>query len=552
MLLAIRLITCFLTLEAKDSIYLEWQFRDFFSFDFRFLLVIDFLRIFFLVTVILISFSVLVFRKSYIQNELFTVRFYLVLLVFITRIMLLILRPNIISCLLGWDGLGLSSYLLVIFYSNNKAYNSGLITAITNRFGDILIIFSIAVFITNLNWRIGSTREHFNRKIWIWVLVLATFTKRAQVPFSAWLPAAIAAPTPVSSLVHSSTLVTAGVYLLIRFDSWFFNLRRLKYLAIVGMVTSFMASLNALFETDLKKIVALSTLSQLGLIVWFLRIGLPKISYVHLIAHAFFKAILFIGTGNMIHASRRGQDLRWIGGTSYSFRQTKGLVLLSNFRLMGLPFISAFFSKEVLLENLRIGQTNLLELIIFYLRVILTLVYSMRFLRFFYIFTPKIKRINFMKDSDFLTNIRIIILITPAIVGGKILLRFSFLSNSSISASLIYNLITGSLLSRLVVSSILWPFLKFVKKLFFIKRIISMWGLRIVSYFLGITSVLITPVLIVKKIDIGVQSKIIYSLILIPNLVFRLRFLNKSLKRFLTVILFWIAVSILYYLNNKL
>lgn len=155
------------------------------------------------------------------------------------------------------------------------------------------------------------------------ILVLGTFTKRAQIPFSAWLPAAIAAPTPVSSLVHSSTLVTAGVYLLIRYNFWFSNNRFYLYLGFAGILTTFLARIAALIETDLKKIVALSTLRQLGFIVSYLGFRVPKLRFVHLIAHAFFKALMFIGTGRIIHSANHGQDLRFIGSSVERFRFTK-------------------------------------------------------------------------------------------------------------------------------------------------------------------------------------------------------------------------------------
>lgn len=540
-----------LKIEVKDTVYLEWSFREFPTCNFRFLLVLDFIRLFFLLTVGLISFRVLVFRKSYMINEVYTLRFYLILIIFITRMVLLILRPRIVRCLLGWDGLGLRSYLLVIFYSNRKSYNSGIITAITNRFGDILIIFSIAIFIININWSIGAANFQLRSKLWAWVLVIATFTKRAQIPFSAWLPAAMAAPTPVSSLVHSSTLVTAGVYLLIRFDSWFFNLNSLKYLAAIGRATSLIAGLNAFLETDLKKMVALSTLSQLGLIVWFLGIGLSKIRFIHLIAHAFFKAILFVGTGNIIHRSSRGQDLRWIGGASQIFRQTKRIVVLANFSLMGLPFISAFFSKEILLENLTIKYISLFEAFIFYVRVILTLVYSIRFIIFFYVLTPKVFRLNNIVDSDFLTILRIRILIIPALTGGKLLVEFKLFAAYSLSNRLVYQLIAWSLVTRFLLSSLIWPLISFVTLNALNKKTISMWGLRIVSYFTGVVFSLGTPLLVTKKIDMGLQTGHFKNLVSIGNLIFRVRALAKSLKTFLFIILVWFFIYANYYLNNK-
>lgn len=216
------------------------------------LILLDLISLFFLLTVRLITLAVLVFSCSYINNDKFFLRFHLLLITFVLRIYLLILRPNILRLLLGWDGLGLRSYLLVIYYGNRKAYNSGFITAMRNRVGDILILFRIRIFLILGTWDTIVLRT--NKIIILPILIcVAACTKRAQIPFRAWLPAAIAAPTPVSSLVHSSTLVTAGVYLLIRFYNFLFLNQRLNYLLFIGIITTLMASLAAFFESDIKK-----------------------------------------------------------------------------------------------------------------------------------------------------------------------------------------------------------------------------------------------------------------------------------------------------------
>ena len=182
----------------------------------NFVLIVDQIRTLFIFRVSLIRYSVLNFSKSYIVNDKNFIRFHYLLITFILRIYFLILRPNIVSILLGWDGLGLSSYLLVIYYGRAKAYNSGMITALTNRLGDSLILLSIGYLFIIGNWNLYFYSVKSIDRLLMLMLILAASTKRAQIPFSAWLPAAMAAPTPVSSLVHSSTLVTAGVYLLIR------------------------------------------------------------------------------------------------------------------------------------------------------------------------------------------------------------------------------------------------------------------------------------------------------------------------------------------------
>jgi len=174
-------------------------------------------------------------------------------------------------------------------------------------------------------------------------------TKRAQIPFSAWLPAAMAAPTPVSALVHSSTLVTAGVYLLIRFSPALGGVEQRVLLLLAGL-TMFMAGLGANFETDLKKIIALSTLSQLGVIMGILALGYAKLAFFHLLAHALFKALLFMCAGSVIHSVGGTQDIRSIGGLIYSMPLSITSINLANLALCGTPFLAGFYSKDLILE----------------------------------------------------------------------------------------------------------------------------------------------------------------------------------------------------------
>jgi len=181
-------------------------------------LLFDSFSLIFLVRVLLISARVIMFRYSYISTSARNRGFHLTVLLFVLSMVLLILRPNLITLILGWDGLGVTSFFLVIFYKSNKAFNAGLLTGLSNRVGDALILIS---FVVGLSYSRFSLVVFSSERICpglraVLIFALAIFTKRAQVPFSAWLPAAIAAPTPVSALVHSSTLVTAGVYVLIR------------------------------------------------------------------------------------------------------------------------------------------------------------------------------------------------------------------------------------------------------------------------------------------------------------------------------------------------
>jgi len=234
-----------------------------------------------------------------------------------------------------------------------------MVTILSNRVGDVAILLSISWLFNFGGWNFFYLQYIVKREGLMFIIILiilAAITKRAQIPFSAWLPAAIAAPTPVSSLVHSSTLVTAGVYLLIRFS---FMIYVNNFLLYVGVLTMFIAGASANFECDLKKIIALSTLRQLGLIIIVIGLGLRDLSFFHLITHAMFKSLLFLCAGVFIHSYGEIQDIRFIS------RLIKGLPLSSfyfivcSIALCGFPFLSGFYSKDLILELYIIGSLNI-------------------------------------------------------------------------------------------------------------------------------------------------------------------------------------------------
>jgi NADH-ubiquinone oxidoreductase chain 5 len=254
-----------------------------------------------------------------------------------------------------------------------------------------------------------------------YLVVLAAITKRAQIPFSAWLPAAIAAPTPVSSLVHSSTLVTAGVYLLIRFNFCFsFNL--IIILLFISRITIFIAGLGANFEFDLKKIIALSTLSQLGLIIRILSLGEYILSFFHLLTHALFKALLFICAGCLIHNLGNCQDIRFMGGLINRIPLTCSFFVISNLSLCGLPFLSGFYSKDLILEILSMDYLNIYIYFIFFLSTGLTVCYTFRLIYYTLVGSFNYNSLHGLRDSGFVIIKGIGGLIYLVIFGGRILM----------------------------------------------------------------------------------------------------------------------------------
>ena len=407
----------FLLTLGKD-IYIEWLVFQTGRAKILMVLILDLVSVLFLITVTLISISVIFFRTRYMANEKFFSRFLFLVLSFVCRILLLILRPNSIRILLGWDGLGVTSYLLVIYYQRNKSYNAGIITALTNRLGDVGLLLCLAFLVKFGSWNFYLFIPPLEISLILIILVGARITKRAQIPFSAWLPAAMAAPTPVSALVHSSTLVTAGVYLLIRFNYLLMSFDLLKYLILVGVFTIFIAGLGAMRELDIKKVIALSTLRQLGVMIITIGVGFPLIGFFHLVAHAFFKALLFICAGILIHNFKDYQDIRLMSRSACFIPFTLRMFMTANLRLCGLPFIAGFYSKDLILEIFIMRRLNLFIFIIIVLSTALTVLYSCRLAFLLGANRFKGERLTGIKDFDPVVVVGYSFLLVPSIFGG--------------------------------------------------------------------------------------------------------------------------------------
>nr|UPL65436.1 NADH dehydrogenase subunit 5 [Henestaris halophilus] len=365
-----------------DYIYLmDWEIISFHSCSVVMTLLFDSMSLLFMGSVLFISSMVIFYSYSYMLGDDYIVRFLYLVVLFVFSMCFMILSPNLISILLGWDGLGLVSYALVIYFNNYKSYNAGMLTILTNRVGDVLILLGIGMFFSLGSWYFifYFTLNYWWMYYFMLMMVLASFTSSAQIPFSSWLPAAMAAPTPVSALVHSSTLVTAGVYLMIRFSFYFYSYD-LSFFLVLSILTMFMSGLGACYEYDLKKIIALSTLSQLGLMMSILFIGYPMVSFFHLLSHAFFKALLFMCAGLIIHCMNNTQDIRFMGGMVNNIPYTSSCFGVANMSLCGLPFLSGFYSSDMIMEVISFNSFNLFIYTVLYLSVGLTAYYSVRLL----------------------------------------------------------------------------------------------------------------------------------------------------------------------------
>lgn len=322
----------------------------------------DYVSLIFFSAVSLISRVVFLYSKYYMDDSVLLYnsdnsRFFYLLFLFVVSMFFLVFSGSWVVVILGWDGLGLVSFLLVIYYNNRSRLDSGLITVFTNRVGDCLFILSF-MFIFYCGWFRLDFLSFYRVTLFSVVLFLGCITKRAQIPFSSWLPAAMAAPTPVSSLVHSSTLVTAGVYLIVRFNYLFEGIY--PFLICISLFTIFLAGLCAVYELDFKKVVAISTLSQLGFIVFSISCGYWVLSFLHIIFHAFFKRSLFLSTGRIIHYLLGDQDSRNFGSLGSSFF-SKLLFFIRSLSLIGFPFSLGFYSKDTILGEILFSRFNLIS-----------------------------------------------------------------------------------------------------------------------------------------------------------------------------------------------
>nr|UUJ36895.1 NADH dehydrogenase subunit 5 [Epeorus sp. 04 ZXM-2022a] len=371
-----------LSLLKEMTVFIEWEVVSLQSSSVVMTFLFDWMSLIFMSFVLLISSLVIYYSEEYMSGDYNINRFILLVLMFVLSMMLLIISPNLISILLGWDGLGLVSYCLVIYYQNVKSYNAGMLTALSNRIGDVALLLAIAWMLNfgsfNYIYYLEAMKSTGVMSLVGVLVVLAAMTKSAQIPFSAWLPAAMAAPTPVSALVHSSTLVTAGVYLLIRFSPLIEGTPVTSFLLLISGLTMFMAGLGANFEFDLKKIIALSTLSQLGLMMSILSLGFYKLAYFHLLTHALFKALLFMCAGAVIHNMKDSQDIRNMGSLVTQMPYTSACLNVANLALCGMPFLAGFYSKDLILEMATLSYLNSFSFFLFFFSTGLTMCYSLR------------------------------------------------------------------------------------------------------------------------------------------------------------------------------
>nr|AQT38544.1 NADH dehydrogenase subunit 5 [Echyridella menziesii] len=359
----------------------EWELFECCGCVFSLSVLVDSVSLTFSCVVCLISVCVYLFSVSYMESEdpCSLRRFGLLVGGFVCSMNLLIYVPSLVSLMVGWDWLGIISFILVIYYKNKASLSAGMLTVLTNRLGDVFLILSIGLCLCWGDWGVLTISGAWGYAFFLSVLVAcAGMTKSAQIPFCSWLPAAMAAPTPVSSLVHSSTLVTAGVYLLFRFYGVLSGVGGVLWvLGKVACLTLLMSSLCACCEVDTKKLIALSTMSHLSFMVYSLSAGYPDLAIFHLFNHALFKSLLFLCAGFMIHVGDSCQDMRQLSGSS-GFCFVFSCMILSCNALCGVPFMSGFYSKDGILESCFVGGIGVIEVACVLVSACMSSLYSTR------------------------------------------------------------------------------------------------------------------------------------------------------------------------------
>nr|QXG19057.1 NADH dehydrogenase subunit 5 [Drosophila ananassae]QXG19460.1 NADH dehydrogenase subunit 5 [Drosophila parapallidosa] len=535
--------------------FIEWEVVSLNSMSIVMTFLFDWMSLLFMSFVLMIASLVIFYSKEYMESDENINRFIMLVLMFVLSMMLLIISPNLISILLGWDGLGLVSYCLVIYFQNIKSYNAGMLTALSNRIGDVALLLAIAWMLNYGSWNyifyLEVMQNEFEMLLIGSLVMLAAMTKSAQIPFSSWLPAAMAAPTPVSALVHSSTLVTAGVYLLIRFNillssSWLGQL-----LLLLASLTMFMSGLGANFEFDLKKIIALSTLSQLGLMMSILSMGFYKLAMFHLLTHALFKALLFMCAGAIIHNMNNSQDIRLMGGLSIHMPLTSACFNVSNLALCGMPFLAGFYSKDMILEVVMISNINMFSFFLYFFSTGLTVSYSFRLV--YYSMTGDLNcgSLNMLNDESWVMLRGMMGLLIMSIIGGSMLNWLIFPIPYMICLPKLMKFLTlfvcifgglfGYLISMINLYSLNKSLLNYNISVF----LGSMWFMPYISTYGMIFYPLNMGQLVVKSFDQGWSEyfggqHLYQKLVNYSQTLFLMH--NNSLKIYLMLFVFWILI----------
>jgi len=402
-----------------ESLNVLWSFK------------FDSLTVSMLLPVLIVSSLVHIYSISYMSHDPHNPRFFSYLSLFTFMMIILVTGNNYLLMFVGWEGVGICSYLLVNFWFTRIAANLSSISAfLTNRVGDCFLtigIFAILWSFGNIDYNlVFSLVPYYNENIITIIgicLLIGATAKSSQVGLHIWLPQAMEGPTPVSALIHAATMVTAGVYLLMRSSPLIeYSSTVLVICLWLGAITTIFSSLIGLFQQDIKKVIAYSTMSQLGIMVIGIGLSCYNIALFHLINHAFYKALLFLGAGAVIHSVSDNQDFRKYGGLISFLPLTYSVMLIASLSLLAIPFMTGFYSKDFILES-SYGQFYLSSTIIYFIATIgamFTTLYSAKVLYLTFLTNPNGPLINYKQihEGDLFLNVPLIVLAIFSIFFG--------------------------------------------------------------------------------------------------------------------------------------